>query len=154
MIVFGKERDYIIHDENKVCGFFGPTYRFLSNYEICEIFYEGITYSSSEGAYQAAKTFDEDIKLRIVKMSPSEAKKFAYKLDVRKDWKDVRVDVMYNILKDKFTRNEYLKVRLLATGEKYLEETNHWKDIFWGVCEGEGENTLGKLLMKIREELK
>lgn len=31
---------------------------------------------------------------------------------------------------------------------------NYWKDTYWGVCNGVGENHLGKLLMKIREKLK
>jgi predicted NAD-dependent protein-ADP-ribosyltransferase YbiA (DUF1768 family) len=29
-----------------------------------------------------------------------------------------------------------------------------WGDRFWGVCNGVGENMLGKLLMQVREELR
>ena len=57
MIVFGKERDYVIHDDNYIKGFFGE-YRWLSNFEPCKVFYEGFEYSSSENAYQAAKSLD------------------------------------------------------------------------------------------------
>lgn len=32
-------------------------------------------------------------------------------------------------------------------------EGNTWGDKFWGVCDGEGENHLGKLLMEVRAEL-
>ncbi len=35
-----------------------------------------------------------------------------------------------------------------------LIEGNTWRDTFWGIYEGKGENNLGKLLMKIREELR
>jgi predicted NAD-dependent protein-ADP-ribosyltransferase YbiA (DUF1768 family) len=36
-----------------------------------------------------------------------------------------------------------------------LEERNNWGDIWWGVnINGEGENNLGKILMKVRNELK
>ena len=44
--------------------------------------------------------------------------------------------------------------RLLETGDVYLEETNTWGDVFWGVCNGKGENMLGQVLMLIRDELK
>lgn len=41
--------------------------------------------------------------------------------------------------------------RLLETGNKYLEETNWWGDTFWGKdLKGNGENTLGRLIMEIR----
>jgi predicted NAD-dependent protein-ADP-ribosyltransferase YbiA (DUF1768 family) len=42
---------------------------------------------------------------------------------------------------------------LKATGDEELVEGNWWNDTFWGVCNGVGENNLGKLLMKIRAEL-
>ena len=35
-----------------------------------------------------------------------------------------------------------------------LEEGNTWGDRVWGVCQGQGENRLGKILMKVREELR
>jgi hypothetical protein len=41
---------------------------------------------------------------------------------------------------------------LLATGDMELIEDNDWDDTYWGVCNGAGENNLGKLLMKIRAE--
>ena len=31
--------------------------------------------------------------------------------------------------------------------------TWEWSRTFWGVCNGSGENHLGRLLMKVREEL-
>ena len=57
-------------------------------------------------------------------------------------------------MKQKFTKHKDLKEKLLATGDAYLEETNHWHDTFWGVCKGKGQNHLGKILMEVREELK
>jgi predicted NAD-dependent protein-ADP-ribosyltransferase YbiA (DUF1768 family) len=46
-----------------------------------------------------------------------------------------------------------MREMLLLTGDCELVEGNTWGDKFWGVCDGEGENHLGKLLMKIRAEL-
>lgn len=51
----------------------------------------------------------------------------------------------------KFCVHEKLRTKLIATGEKYIEETNWWGDIYWGVCNGKGENNLGKILMNVRE---
>lgn len=66
---------------------------------------------------------------------------------------------MYNIVKSKFSNNDYLCNLLLSTDNAYLEETNSWHDNFWGKCtcpkciDKEGVNTLRNILMKIREEL-
>lgn len=153
MIVFGKERDYVIHDNNYIKGFFGE-YRWLSNFEPCKVFYEGFEYSSSENAYQAAKSLDLEVKLEISKLSPSDSKKISKKIEIRPDWEHVKCDVMFAICLDKFTRNPELGTKLIDTGDKYLEETNHWKDTYWGVCDGQGQNNLGKILMQIRSIIK
>ena len=57
------------------------------------------------------------------------------------------------LLRQKFSdQNKVLKEKLLATGEAEIVEGNDWDDTFFGVCNGVGENQLGKLLMKIRDE--
>lgn len=61
---------------------------------------------------------------------------------------------MYEICKAKFSQNEELRDRLLATGDEYLEEGNTWGDRIWGTVNGICENRLGKILMRVREELK
>ncbi len=63
--------------------------------------------------------------------------------------------MLYCVL-DKFTRNPQLREMLLATGDKYLEETNHWGDKYWGVDykTGVGFNKLGVILMDVRDRLK
>lgn len=153
MIVFGKERDYVIHDDNYIKGFFGE-YRWLSNFEPCKVFYEGLEYSSSENAYQAAKSLDLEVKLGISKLSPSESKKISKKIEIRSDWEEIKYEVMFSVVFDKFTRNKELKKKLLSTGNKYLEETNHWNDKFYGVCNGDGLNVLGNIIMEVRRILK
>jgi ribA/ribD-fused uncharacterized protein len=153
MIVFGKERDYIIHDESQIKGFFGE-YRFLSNFELGDVIYEGIKYPSSENAYQAAKSLDLEIRNQFVNISPNESKKLGQKIDVREDWEEVKYGIMYQIVLDKFSRNYELGDLLIETGDKYLEETNHWKDKVWGVCDGVGKNWLGKILMDVRTQIK
>ena len=57
--------------------------------------------------------------------------------------------------RDQLTQNEDLKQLLLATGDLVLEEGNTWHDTFWGVDARtrEGENHLGRILMRVRGEL-
>ena len=60
---------------------------------------------------------------------------------------------MLSIVRAKF-ENAYLRRRLIATGDAELMEGNDWGDRFWGVCRGKGENRLGKILMKVRAEIR
>jgi ribA/ribD-fused uncharacterized protein len=147
------ERTYCVGPHDGVIdSFFGP-YRFLSNFEPCTVEYDGMTYNCSEAAYQAAKTTDVSLRIAFTTMNGSKAKFAGQKLPIRADWNDVKVDVMYQIVKDKFSRNPELKEKLLSTGTLQLIEGNYWGDKFWGVCNGEGENHLGKILMRVRREL-
>ena len=73
---------------------------------------------------------------------------------MRTDWEQIKVGVMKDLVLQKFTKHKELKEKLLATGDAYLEETNTWNDIFWGVCKGKGQNHLGKILMEVRKEIK
>lgn len=133
---------------------FRKKYFFLSNFYPCTITYKGINYSTSEAAYQAQKTLDDAERLRISKLNPEDAKSEGRKLELRKDWEEVKLTEMYNICKIKFTENPNLTKRLLETGSMVLIEENDWNDYFWGVCGGKGENHLGKILMQIRDEIR
>lgn len=153
MLLKGIERSYVVHNDYVVKGFFGA-YRFLSNFEVAPVMYEGIGYPSSENAYQAAKSLDPEVRKMFLNITPSESKKLGRKIEVREDWERVKYGIMMEIVTDKFMRNPYLAEMLLETGDRYLEETNHWKDVCWGVCEGVGTNWLGKILMDVRNQLK
>ena len=138
---------------------FRGQYYFLSNFYEAPITYEELTYRNNEAAFQAAKvTFDRE---RFVNLDPSAAKALGRKVQLRSDWESVKDNVMYEVCKAKFSQNEDLKDKLLATGDEYLEEgTTGWHDNIWGNCSCEkckdipGENRLGKILMRVREELR
>lgn len=150
------DRDYIIHDNNTIKGFFGE-YKWLSNFHICDVFFDGELYASSEAAYMAGKTTDINIRKQLIKstgINPADAKKLGRSIPLREDWDDIKFDHMYCVVFDKFNRNKYLRDKLLETGDRYLEETNHWNDCYWGICNGVGENKLGVILMKVREVLR
>ena len=137
---------------NSVIDCFDGDYAFLSNFYPCRIVYEGIEYQNSEAAFQAQKTLDIDIrKNKFSNATPKDAKRFGRKIELRPDWNDIRVDIMRNIVNAKFTQNPDLMNKLLETDDAELLEGNWWKDTFWGICNGEGENNLGKILMEIRD---
>jgi len=128
---------------------------FLSNFYPCRVEYDGIVFPSSEHAFQAAKTEDwnERNRIRLAK-SPAEAKQIGRSVALVPGWDSARLSVMGGVLKAKFLGNEDLIVKLLATGDSPLVEENAWGDTFWGVCQGVGENNLGKLLMLLRRKLR
>lgn len=137
----------------EIKGFIGQ-YNFLSNFYPFPMNYAGIHFYHSEGAYQASKCrHGTDADTIALMVSPTKAKQTGKALQrIHPDWDSMRLSTMESILRIKFSLDN-LGLYLLCTGDAYLEETNHWNDTFWGVCRGKGENHLGKILMKIREEL-
>ena len=131
---------------------FRGKYYFLSNFYEAPVTWNGLTYLNNEAAFQSAKTFSD--RECFTNLDPSSAKKLGRKVQLRNDWENVKDNVMYEICKAKFSQNAELKNKLLATGDEHLEEGNTWGDKIWGTVNGIGENRLGKILMKIREELK
>lgn len=135
-----------------ICSFTGR-YNFLSNFYPCSIYHCGIRYPSVEHAYQAAKTFDKKMRKKIARFRTAGAAKKAGRLvELRKDWEDIKLHVMNALLLEKFHDKE-LAQRLIDTGDQELVEGNTWGDKYWGKCDGEGENHLGKLLMRVRQYL-
>lgn len=158
--------------DTHIYGFFDE-HRYLSNFHFYPIVYEGIQYPSNENAYQALKTLDNEERIKISGLTPSGAKSRGRSISLRGDWHNdlpeeeierlafdgqriiiqVRDKIMYELCIIKFSSPLLLDM-LLKTGDKYLEETNWWKDDYWGVCNGKGLNKLGFILMKIREDAK
>lgn len=152
-------KTYAVHTDQEIRGFFGD-YRWLSNFHECPVVFDGIMYQSSEAAYMAAKTLDKNIRREIIALPPKEARKLGRSIVLRPNWEEIKLDVMFLVVFDKFSRNPELKQKLINTEKTYLEEANAWGDRFWGVSykgfdgklmlTGIGENNLGKILMRIR----
>lgn len=144
---------------------FEGRYYFLSNFYLCEIEHQGIKYPSVEHFYIGMKVNDEqlidgvyytpgDFREMICKIKdPGLAKKVGRKVKLRKDWDKFKLKVMNWAVREKF-KDPKLAEMLLDTGDKELIEGNWWKDRYWGVCDGIGENHLGKILMEVRDELR
>ena len=129
-------------------------YFFLNNFYEIPIEYEGMTYWSVEAAFQAAKCIDMNARKIFQTMTPVQAKTHGRQVSLRSDWEDVKLQVMTDILKSKFN-NKILREKLISTGSAVLIEGNNVNDRFRGVDlkSGEGENHVGKILMKLREEM-
>jgi len=92
--------------------------------------------------------------------SPNQAKQLGKMVTLRPGWDEIKDDVMLELLRLKFRKgtNEYNW--LLETLDQELIEGNRWHDQYWGDCtcsrhrNTPGKNVLGKLLMKVRSELK
>ena len=136
---------------------FKDEHRFLSNFYPSPVEFEGIRFPTVEHAYQFAKTLNEEWRERIRQApTPGKAKRLGHKAPSRENWKEIKVGVMGELLKQKFAEAE-LKRRLIETAGQEIVEGNYWHDNFWGVCFCglccDGQNTLGRLLMEIRHEL-
>jgi len=134
--------------------YFRGEYRWLSNFWSCFVVLDGQTYPSTENAYQAAKTLGHDARVPFRSCFATKAKRAGRALKIRGDWEEVKLSVMEDLLRQKFATAE-LRERLLATGDVELIEGNDWSDTYWGVDDKlGGQNNLGKLLMRIREDLR
>lgn len=135
---------------------FEGIYRFLSNFYGAHVEFEGMIFPSVEHAYVAAKTLDQKQRVHIVHIGTArEVKAYGRKLKLRPDWEQVKLQIMEDLVRQKFTKDGNLRQALIDTGNRELIEGNWWGDKFWGVDmkTNQGENHLGKLLMKIRSEL-
>ena len=126
---------------------------FLSNMSDSPIIINGESYPTVEHAFQAAKFSDPAKRKAIAEAkTAADAKRLGKQSGMRPDWNERRVKIMEDILRAKFDQNAELKQKLIDTGDTELIEGNTWGDKFWGQVDGIGENNLGKLLMKLREE--
>jgi len=117
-------------------------------------------YRSTEHAYQAFKA-DNEAEHEYVRNldTPAKAKRAGRTVSKRKDWEQIKFDLMLDLLRAKFSDTMLAKL-LMDTDDKKLVEGNYWHDNIFGNCTCdackniEGKNMLGKLLMQIRDELK
>lgn len=143
----------------------------FSNFQRCNLVYEGLTFPTTEHAFMWAKAkffSDKNAMLKILKTDdPLEAKNIGREVKGYNDdqWNAVRYQFMLDINKIKYQLNPGLAKELLKTGTKTLVEANP-RDTIWAVglhahsreildsSKWKGLNLLGKLLMEIRDELR
>lgn len=132
---------------------FRGEYRFLSNFFPAVVEFDDVFYPSVEHAYCAAKTLDYGA--RVIFANPNlyagDAKRHGRHLSLRPDWLSFKLPLMRSLITQKFQSPDLLR-QLLATDPHELIEGNTWGDRYWGMCNGVGENHLGKILMSLRAD--
>lgn len=138
-------------------GFTGE-YRWLSNFWPSPFEFNNYAWPTVEHAYVAHKAHPARLKNvygLVIDMTPGQAKRYGRTITIRPDFDMIKLHLMQALQYRKYTTddpvNEVLLQKLRETGDRYIEETNTWGDTFWGVCNGEGHNHLGKIIMGIRE---
>ena len=145
-------------DTDKQVFFYEQDFYVLSNFSSFTLTWKGLRFDTSEAAYHWEKfaTVAPSIATKIIfATSAHEAFKIAEanKHLRRSDWDDVKVEIMRNILRTKVEQHEYVRRKLIETGDRELVEDS-WRDDFWGWGpDKNGLNMLGKLWMEIRSEL-
>ena len=153
MIIHPDKSRHPTVSEVGIFGFFDE-FRWLSNFHLCQIEFEGLIYPSTENAYQAAKTYSQSTRLQLSKCTPGQSKKLAHGIPLeRENWDEIRVGIMMLLQVKKYSQPD-LRDKLLMTDGYYLEETNNWGDKFWGVVNNDGKNMLGHCIMLCREHIK
>lgn len=151
----------------RVC-FYEQDFYVLSNFSAfaIELFNDGTVFPTVEHAYHWLKFFTPDQRMApevvniLHRISGARSAHEAFKLAQdqkalrRPDWDSVKVGIMADLLRAKVEQHEYVRRKLLATGERELVE-NSWRDDFWGWGQNrDGQNVLGRLWMHLRAELR
>ena len=170
--------------------------KFLSNYAELQnpVVYQGVSFPTVEQAYVAAKFNNPEVSEFIAGLGPgvnyrgepSVVAQHARDLGrstranrwrqsgwqgevprLRDGWNDEKVEVMRDLVRQKFENNPEFGDYLRATGDAQLiEHTTGWGDRVWGMVDPtvgkrgmdaqverlEGENQLGRLLMQLRDQ--
>ena len=132
---------------------------FLRNDYPASVIYAGEVYPSVEHAFQAAKTTDKAARDRIRSSTVRNAKKIGRSVQLIPNWDSIKCQVMEILVRQKFMDvNTSLALPLIKTGDAEILMVTP-KDTFWGAVydadsdEYDGENNLGKILMKVRSEM-
>lgn len=129
----------------------------FSNFAPYPVRMDGKVWPTSEHYFQAQKFEDAEHREQIRKTkSPMIAARMGRdrKKPLRRDWESVKVGIMRDVVRGKFTQHDDIRQILLSTGDaKIVEHTEN--DSYWGDGgDGSGKNMLGRILMEVREELK
>lgn len=143
---------------------------FLSQWHPSNFTVKGIDFVCAEQfmMYRKACLFEDDIMAEkiLIAAHPSDHKRLGQHVRgfSQLEWDSNKIDIVHSGNLAKFTQNNGLRKKLLATGDALLVEANP-KDIIWGVGlavddpaisdpkNWRGPNLLGEVLMRVRTEL-
>ena len=129
----------------------------MSNFAPYGFELDGKVWKTVEHYYQAQKFKDEKLQEKIRQVSSPMAAAILGRnknSPLRSDWESYKLRAMYKALQAKFEQHEDIREQLIETNDAKLVEYSK-KDKFWGNGgDGSGKNALGRMLMKLRNELK
>ena len=131
----------------------------LDNFSAFGLVMDNEYFQTSEHAFQYLKFVDSSYEIaKKIKnsYSPNEARKIAHENKKYKssNWSDVKYKNMEKVLRLKVEQNSVVMKKLLATKDYIIAEYCTDEDTEWGLDNNNhGENHLGRIWMKIREEL-
>lgn len=133
---------------------FKDKYAFLDNCFLTDISYEGLIYPSAESAFQASKLIDNKERMPFTAYKQDKVKQKGYYIEPYHGWETKRLEIMEQILREKFRQHSDLYEKLLQTRGYKLIAGNKKREKYWGVnlITWEGDNHLGQILMKLRNE--
>lgn len=129
-------------------------FKALANFYPVEIEIDSKKFKSVEHYYQACKaTNDKDFNTIANAPDPYICKSLGTSLPNRKDWHDIKYEVMLKGLWAKFSEHKDLQDLLLSTGNGQIHE-HTFNDKYWAFFDGIGKDMLGIALMETREKLR
>lgn len=144
--------------DDEIFWFSGP-FDVFNNWSAHRIEIWDMRFPTVEHAFHYAKFYLNHPRIAnevLNSSSPWAAKRIADKhADKRRDdWFDVSIQIMTDLIRAKANQNEDVKKILLSTGNKIIIEHNPWNS-FWGSGKDKkGQNHVGRILMKVRDELR
>jgi N-glycosidase YbiA len=132
-------------------------YGCFSNFAPYPVRIDGRLWPTTEHYFQGQKFADEAHREQICEAkSPMIAARMGRdrKKTLRSDWESVKIGIMRKGVLARFQQHDDLRDVLLSTGDaEIVEHTSN--DGYWGDGgDGSGRNTLGRILMEVREELR
>lgn len=147
--------------------YFASEHSFLSNFSPSPIVIGTTVYATAEHMFQAYKckhAVELELMRRVTEApTPLDAKKLAGAIHETPEWRQARDGIMKKVIDDKFKQNPDLVEKLLATGDKCLNEATHNDYFGIGVPlhahqikdKGyAGANKLGLMLMAKRDSIR
>lgn len=142
-------------DSAEPINFLETRFQDLSPFSAHEVMVDGIVYKTAEHAYQALRVVPEAREAIMRASYPMDAWREGQQCKERKKLlPDVDKDaLMEKIFRAKLVQHPDIQTILRVTQDRQLLKV-YDSDYYWGTgADGTGENRMGKIWMKLREEL-
>ena len=130
---------------------------YLANYSNHGFYKDGVYFKTVEHYYQSHKFNNIEIINKIINSeTPKEASNIGRdRNNIRIDnFKDIKDKIMFEGCLEKFRQNKDIRSKLIETRNKDIREMTI-NEYYWGIGDNlTGKNTIGKILMKVREIVK